>query len=926
MRAAAGKSVTVPGAAFKVSPSGTGLLKPLSLTDLSSSLVVPALTTMSPSIGVALPQQTVQAAPQLMAVPKRIGLSPKTTVKSGVTIQSRGSVLQTLGKTMEGVTRSIEAGNLRTANSALDLFFEGNVFQLNGADAQVAPPDNAVGGNNNNGTMNNFPGEATIMGMSRLYLPGTHVSLTNIDQTSPPLHEALSKAAHEGKDNGYVILTSQNGMRGKEKTALLAKVTSDGPQIFILEVAARVEINSLKFRADSETSVGLIAAVREEHPAPIGDDLDAYYLVLSDIISDINEIAMTDPAAGDLYMELIDRDPADAVKILFDNMHVQAQHDIILFDSKLDQLKAIAQFFAMDKKAVKKQKQGADDLERRIQAAGLPEEVEKLVRKEAAGLEKSSGAEAQKIEQWLDFALELPWSKRTEDNLDLDHARAILDRDHFGIEKVKTRILEFLAVRKRLDNKKGAILLFTGPPGTGKTSIAKGIAEAMGREYIRIALGGVSTESKIRGHGRTYTGSKAGVILETIRRAGSKNPILVLDELEKMPPEGGGNGDPMAALLEVLDPEQNHAFTDHFLDLPFDLSEVLFIATANDLSRIPGPLRDRLEIIEFDGYMDSEKIQIGSQFLDPRGRKETGLTEAEATLPEEGLLHLIQHYTMEAGVRTLTRTIEGLFRKIVSNVETGKPAENVTLTPEVIDSLIGPAPVDHGKKSNNDVGVASALAVSGAGGSILPIEVNAFPNGKGKMEITGNLMETMNESARVAMTVVRSRAKQFNLDDVLFNTMDVHIHVPQGGTPKDGPSAGITLTTAIMSRLTGRPVKKRLAMTGEVYTNGEVHAIGGLREKVLGAFKQGYDTVLFPKENEKDVADIPKEIRELMTLISVDHIDLVLELALEKENTQEPLRVTKAGSQSWWSHPVFAVAAALTGVAAFLAGLNFWPF
>ena len=914
IRAVSGKMGRVPGVG-----SPAGLRQPvIRLTDFSSMLAAPSLalpSTLLPGVPLAT-REAITVSPQHQALPS---IGRKVLTRSAVSPAKRapvGSVLRVLGHTTEHVGRSIESGNYQKAGASLGTFFEAS-RQLPGS-TLTSPPVavlNAADDSFGSGLKrsHNYPSRANVIVLTQLQLPGMSIQANITAPPTPAIGDILNRAL-TGVNDGYVIITSELGISGKAKTGTLATVRMIDDENVLIESVVRVKIGKVKKEFSNDVHNAAVVRVMEDVPSPYADDQskqEAYENLIEEIVAGLKIITITNAAARKAVMAIRDADPKEAIYSVFKNVSLPWQHKTLEKNSKIQQLEVLAE---ATKRTVKqlaeagkkrsetnsgdgKQQQSKDpavEMVELIKKAGLPELVEKKAVEEVEGVINNPTPETQKVLQWAKFLLSLPWNQRTEDNLDLVRAREILDRDHFGLDQVKDRILEFLAVRKRLKNKRGAILLFTGPPGTGKTSIAKGIAEAMGREYIRISLGGVSTESQLRGHGRTFQGSKAGVILEHLRRVNSKNPIMVLDELEKMSGAGSANGDPMAALLEILDPEQNNAFTDHYLDLPFDLSEIIFIATANDLSRIPGPLRDRLEIIEYHSCTDAEKIQIGTRYLDARGRGETGLTEDEAVLKESGLMHLIRSYTSEAGVRNLTRAIEGLFRKIVSNIETGIPTQGLELTPTSIDTLIGPPKVHGDGKVHNGVGVASALAVSGGGGSVLPIEVHAFPNGSGKVEITGNLKETMEQSVHVAKTVVRQRGKSLGIDDALFKNMDMHIHVPQGGTPKDGPSAGITLVTAIASRMTGRAVKAGVAMTGEVYSSGEVHAIGGLKEKVLGAMKLGYTTVIYPKENEMDVATFSEEVRAGIELIAVETIEEVLDLALEDAAAEAPLEVAKA--------------------------------
>ncbi len=547
------------------------------------------------------------------------------------------------------------------------------------------------------------------------------------------------------------------------------------------------------------------------------------------------------------------------------------------------------------------QEAAAKELQERIERAGLPEEARKEAERELERLKKlpEASPEYHLIRTYLDWLLSLPWNQVTEDNLDLAHAREVLDADHYGLDRVKERILEYLAVRKLKPDPRGPILCFAGPPGVGKTSLGQSIARALGRKFVRASLGGVRDEAEIRGHRRTYVGALPGRILQAIRRAESRNPVFMLDEVDKL--AVGFQGDPAAALLEVLDPEQNQAFVDHYLDVPFDLSQVFFIATANVLEQIPGPLRDRMEVIELPGYTEDEKVEIARRHLLPKQLAAHGLQPAQLELPEETLRRLIREYTREAGVRGLEREIATLCRKVarrlVEQAEQGEasPAGTIRIGAGDLEDYLGP-PRFHSEVLGevDEVGVATGLSWTPAGGEVLFVEANAV-RGKGRFELTGQLGDVMKESAKAALTYVRSRSEALGLPKDFPDRWDVHIHVPAGAVPKDGPSAGVTMATALASALTGRPVRREVAMTGEITLRGKVLPVGGIKEKVLAAHRAGVKTVLLPAENEKDLRDVPEEARRSLRFVFVRHADEVLAEALHPASAAqaaapEPLR------------------------------------
>ncbi|CUB31705.1 endopeptidase La [Bacillus cereus] len=520
-----------------------------------------------------------------------------------------------------------------------------------------------------------------------------------------------------------------------------------------------------------------------------------------------------------------------------------------------------------------------EELREKIEQSGMPEETMKAALKELDRYEKlpASSAESGVIRNYMDWLLALPWTDATEDMIDLAHSEEILNKDHYGLEKVKERVLEYLAVQKLTNSLKGPILCLVGPPGVGKTSLARSIATSLNRNFVRVSLGGVRDESEIRGHRRTYVGAMPGRIIQGMKKAKAVNPVFLLDEIDKM--SNDFRGDPSAALLEVLDPEQNHNFSDHYIEEPYDLSKVMFVATANTLSSIPGPLLDRMEIISIAGYTELEKVHIAREHLLPKQLQEHGLRKGNLQVRDEALLEIIRYYTREAGVRTLERQIAKVCRKAAKIIVTAERKRIVVTEKNVVD-LLGKHIFRYGQAEKTDqVGMATGLAYTAAGGDTLAIEVSVAP-GKGKLILTGKLGDVMKESAQAAFSYIRSRAEELQIDPNFHEKNDIHIHVPEGAVPKDGPSAGITMATALISALTGIPVSKEVGMTGEITLRGRVLPIGGLKEKTLSAHRAGLTKIILPAENEKDLDDIPESVKENLTFVLASHLDEVLEHAL----------------------------------------------
>lgn len=525
------------------------------------------------------------------------------------------------------------------------------------------------------------------------------------------------------------------------------------------------------------------------------------------------------------------------------------------------------------------------DLRKRIEESGMPESTEKVALKELDRYEKlpAASAESGVIRNYIEWLVTIPWKEQTEDRLDISVAEDILNRDHDGLEKVKERILEYLSVRQLTQSIRGPILCLVGPPGVGKTSLAKSIAESLNRKFVRVSLGGVRDESEIRGHRRTYVGAMPGRIIQGMKKAGTINPVFLLDEIDKM--SNDFRGDPSAAMLEVLDPEQNHNFSDHYIEEPYDLSQVMFVATANDLSTIPGPLRDRMEIISIAGYTEIEKLHIAKNYLIKKQLKEHGLQKQQLQIRDDAILSIVRYFTREAGVRGLERQIAKICRKTAKIITSGEK-KRVIVTNKNIEEFLGKKIFHYGQAEKEDqVGVATGLAYTAFGGDTLQIEVSLAP-GKGKLVLTGKLGDVMKESAQAAFSYVRSSAEKFGIDPMFHEKYDIHIHVPEGAVPKDGPSAGVTITTALVSALTGKPVRREVGMTGEVTLRGRVLAIGGLKEKTLSAHRAGLTTIILPKDNERDLDDIPESVREELTFIPVTHVDEVLKNAIVGEKSE----------------------------------------
>jgi ATP-dependent Lon protease len=619
----------------------------------------------------------------------------------------------------------------------------------------------------------------------------------------------------------------------------------------------------------------LVAAVRTDEPGKLADTI-----------------------AANLQMEIPDKqkildvfDPAERLSVVAEVLTTEIEKlnmdRSIQSRVKRQMERAQKEYYLNEKiKAIQKElgkgeKSEFDELKKKLETAGMPKDVFEKAVQELKKLEAMPpmSAESTVSRNYLDWLLAVPWKKRSRETRNIDHAEKVLNADHYGLEKIKERILEFLAVRQLVKNPKGSILCFVGPPGVGKTSLGMSIAKATGRKFVRLSLGGVRDEAEIRGHRRTYIGALPGQIIQSMKKAGTKNPVFMLDEVDKMASDF--RGDPASALLEVLDPEQNTSFQDHYLDVEYDLSQVLFVATANVLHTIPGPLQDRMEVLRLHGYTELEKLEIAKLYLVKKQRTASGLTEKNLTFSDDALTEIIRSYTREAGVRNLEREIGNVCRKVARRVVKNGQKHKESVTAENIADFLGVAKFrDSAVHEKSEVGLVNGLAWTEVGGSILQTEVQIL-DGKGKLTTTGQLGDVMTESAQAALSYIRSRAHHLGLPRDFYRSLDIHIHVPEGAIPKDGPSAGITLATALASALTKIPVRRDIAMTGEITLRGKVLPIGGLKEKLLAAHRAGIFEAILPADNEKDLADLPENLKKAMKLNFVEAMDEVLKLALE---------------------------------------------
>src|ERR1700734_2701208 len=694
-----------------------------------------------------------------------------------------------------------------------------------------------------------------------------------------------AKSMEVSDRDGFFVATVRTGKTQFEMTPAVEQLMQRVTGLFEQYVKLQQSLNY-------ET---IIATVRMDEPAKLSDTIAANLQLGIEEKQEL--LAIFDPAARlariadvlDIEIEKLDLDRNIQSRVKRQMERAQKEYYLN------EKIKAI------QKELGRGEKREFDELKRKIDTAGMTKDAHEKATAELRRLENMPpmSAESTVSRNYLDWLLAVPWKKKSKEIRDLNHAQEVLESDHYGLEKIKERILEFLAVRRLVQNPKGSILCFVGPPGVGKTSLGMSIAKATGRKFVRLSLGGVRDEAEIRGHRRTYIGALPGQIIQMMKKAGTKNPVFMLDEIDKMSMDF--RGDPSAALLEVLDPEQNYMFMDHYLDVEYDLSQVFFIATANVLHTVPPALQDRMEVIRLSGYTELEKLEIAKRFLVPKQMKQTGLKDGDLEFTDDGLQSLIQFYTREAGVRNLEREIGNVSRKIarkVVNSHNGgkradtKKSEKAVLNGSTVSEFLGPNKFrDLQADKKNEVGATVGLAWTEVGGTILTTEA-AVMEGKGKLQTTGKLGDVMQESAHAAMRYVRSRAHLLGLPRDFYRNVDIHVHVPEGAIPKDGPSAGITIATSICSALTNIPVRCGLAMTGEITVRGRVLPIGGLKEKVLAAHRQGIYELVLPKDNEKDLPDIPENIRKEMKLQLVTSMDEFLKIVLERELVALPLAAT----------------------------------
>src|SRR6201997_3563130 len=707
-----------------------------------------------------------------------------------------------------------------------------------------------------------------------IYAVGT---LANIVQ-SVKLPDGNIKVLVEGVERARSLsITSEEGFFRATIRLLAAKIEAT-PQVEQLVQKVTGLYEQFIKLSQSLNYDTMIAAARVDDPSRLSDTIAANLQLPVDEKQDLLETA--DP------LERLNR-VSDILEIELEKLNVDRNINTRV---KRQMERAKKEYYQNEKlKAIQKElgrgeKNEIEELKKKIDSAGMPKDVHEKASTELKRLElmPPMSAESTVSRNYIDWLLAVPWKKRSKEIRDIKAAEDILNKEHYGLEKVKERILEFLAVRQLVKNPKGSILCFVGPPGVGKTSLAMSIGHATGRKFVRVSLGGVRDEAEIRGHRRTYIGALPGQIIQMMKKAGTINPIFVLDEVDKMSTDF--RGDPSAALMEVLDPELNHAFTDHYLDVEYDLSKVMFVCTANVLHTIPQPLQDRMEVLRLPGYTEQEKLEIAKRFLVKRARTATGLNDQNLTLTDEGLLHIIRHYTHEAGVRSLEREIQNIARKtarkvVTQGVDAGVKAE---ITPANVNDFLGVLKYrEFWLEKHNEIGLTTGLAWTEVGGSVLSTEATLM-EGKGRLTLTGKLGDVMQESAQAAMSYVRSRSHLLGLPKDFYRNIDIHVHVPEGAIPKDGPSAGITICTSIVSALTRIPIRCDAAMTGEITLRGKILPIGGVKEKLLAAHRMGLRTILLPKDNEKDLADIPQEILASLTVNSVETMDEVLQIALER--------------------------------------------
>jgi ATP-dependent Lon protease len=712
-------------------------------------------------------------------------------------------------------------------------------------------------------------------------------TIANIVQ-SLKLPDGNIKVLVEGSERGKILkITNEEGyFRVTIQTKIFRTVTTSTLEQLVQRVTALFEqYVKLSQSLNYET---MIAAVKVDE---IGKFTDTIAANLNVSIEEKQEL-----------LEIFD--PVDRLTRLADILDVEIEKlnvdRTIQGRVKRQMERAQREYYLNEKiKAIQKElgrneKNELEELKKKIETAGMTKDALDHAMAELKRLEMMPpmSAESTVSRNYLDWLLAVPWKKKSKEIRDISRAQKVLEEDHYGLEKIKERILEFLAVRQLVKNPRGSILCFVGPPGVGKTSLGRSIARATGRKFVRLSLGGVRDEAEIRGHRRTYIGALPGQIIQMMKKASTVNPVFLLDEVDKMSMDF--RGDPSAALLEVLDPEQNNTFMDHYLDVEYDLSKVFFITTANVVHTIPQPLQDRMEILRLEGYTEPEKLEIAKRFLIRKQRVATGLTAANMTLPDEAIVHIIRHYTREAGVRNLEREIANICRKVARKVVKEGKSLTVIVRPEDLAEYLGVLKFrDTKAEERNEIGLATGLAWTEVGGQILNIEVTLM-QGRGKLLLTGKLGDVMQESAQAAMSYVRSRASQLGLRADFYRHLDIHVHIPEGAIPKDGPSAGITLATAVASALTKIAVRREVAMTGEITLRGKVLAIGGVKEKLLAAHRAGSRTVILPRDNEKDLADIPAAIQQELNIRFVESMDEVLDLALESKIEARPVLVSEA--------------------------------